>query len=367
MNRYKKWLITALMISAISIALLTGLTCNSETFEALKKIKLEYILAAALSHILFYIIWSLRTQALCKSLGYRISLVKTTEIIVSSTFVAAITPSSAGGEILRVPLLNQNGIPLGKATAIVVGERILDALFIFSCLPFALFILGDMLLNYEFDAAFIIANSLVFAILCFFVYAVWKPDKVKNIIHIIANKLTPYLGKKTDNTLLHFTEQIDREIDHFHESVRIFFAEGKKGLLWGLVYTLLFWIVDFSLLILILMGLSQKPSMLTAFAAQVLLTVVLLVPATPGSSGVAELGAVSIFSIFVNSSVLGITVLAWRALTYYMNLLFGGLMSLKVLRDMDLIKKLTGEPTEIQLDSEATILTDKITSFKEKI
>ncbi len=355
MNRYKKWLIATLIISAASIALLTNLTFNSETFEALRKIRLEYFLAAALSHILFYIIWSLRTQSLCKSLGYKISLMKSTEIIVSSTFVAAITPSSAGGELLRVPLLNKNGIPLGKATAIVVGERLLDALFIFLCLPFTLFILGDMFLNYQFDAALIIANSLVFIILLFFVYGIWKPEKLKHIIHKLAGKLAPFLGKRTDDVLFNFAEQIDREIDNFHDSVKIFLSEGKKGLIWGIIYTFLFWIVDFSLLVLILMGLSQKPSILAAFAAQVLLTVVLLVPATPGSSGVAELGAVSVFSMFVNSSVLGITVLAWRALTYHMNLLFGGIVSLKILKDMDLIKKLTEDSAELQRDSEKMV------------
>jgi uncharacterized protein (TIRG00374 family) len=339
MNKYKKWLITALIISAISIALVTGLTFNSETIEALRKIRLEYILAAALSHIFLYFIWGFRTQALCDALGYKVSVIKLTEIVTSSTFLAGITPYCAGGDLLRMHLLNKNGIPPGRATAIVAGERLLDALFIFSCLPFSLYILGDMNLNYKFDVAFVIAISLVFTILFFLIYGIWKPGKVKHLIHRIAGKLAPFLGKRTDDALFHLTEQIDEEIDHFHDSVRIFFSEGRKGVLWGMVYTLLFWIVDFSLLVLILMGLSQKPSILTVFAAQVLLTVVLLVPATPGASGVAELGAASIFLIFISSSVLGITVLAWRALTYHMNLLLGGIMSLKILRDMDLIKK----------------------------
>jgi len=355
MNRYKKWLIVTLIISVASIALLTNLTFNSETLEALRKIKLEYFLAAALSHILLYIVWGLRTQSLCKALGYKISSMKSTEIIVSSTFVAAITPASAGGDLLRVPLLNKNGIPLGKATAVVVGERLLDALFIFICLPFTLFILGDMFLNYEFDIALIIASLLVFAILLLFIYGVWKPEKLKRIINRLADKLAPFMGKWTDDSIFHLTERIDNEIDHFHDSVKILFSEGKKGLIWGIIYTFLFWIVDFSLLVLILMGLSQEPSILAAFAAQVLLTVILLVPATPGSSGVAELGAVSIFSMFVNSSVLGITVLAWRALTYHMNLLFGGIVSLKILKDMDMIKKLTEDSAELQRDSEKTV------------
>jgi len=255
-------------------------------------------------------------------------------------------------------LLNKNRIPLGRTTAIVFVERLLDALFIFSCLPFALFILEDMISNYKFNAAFVIANSLVFIILVFFIYGLWKPEKVKHIIHRIAGKLAPFLGKQTDDALFNLMEQIDREIDHFHDSIRIFLSEGRKGLLWGMIYTLLFWIVDFSLLILILMGLSQKSSILTVFAAQVLLTVILLVPATPGASGVAELGAASIFSIFVSSSVLGVTVLAWRTLTYHMNLLLGGIMSLKILKDMDLIKKLTGESTELQQDSETIVIAD---------
>jgi len=346
MTRYKNWLIGSLFISAVSIALVTCLTYNSETVEALRKIRLEYILAAVLIHILSYLIWGLRTRTLCKALGYRIGVLKVTEIVVSSTFVAGITPSSAGGEFLRIHSLNRNEIPLGRATAIVVGERLLDAVFIFSCLPFAFYILGDILSDYKFDAVFLTANFLVFLLLVIFIYGVWKPEKVKHITHRLTGRLALFFGKKTDSANSHLMEQIDREIDHFHDSVKVFFSEGKKGLLWGILYTFIFWIVDFSLLILLLMGLSQTPSIATAFAAQVILTVIMIIPATPGASGVAELGAASIFSIFVDSSVLGITVLSWRALTYHMNLLAGGLVSLKIVKDMNLIKKLIGDPVE---------------------
>ncbi|HII79618.1 MAG TPA: flippase-like domain-containing protein [Methanosarcina sp.] len=348
MTRYKKWLIGSLVISAVSIALVTCLTFNSETVEALRKIKLEYILAAVLLHIISYLIWGLRTRALCKALGYRISVLKVMEIVISSTFVAGITPSSAGGEFLRVHSLSRNRIPLGRATAIVVGERLIDAIFIFCCLPFAFYVLGDVLSDYKFDAAFLIANVLVFVLLVFFIYGVWKPEKVKHITRRLTGRLAPFFGKKTDAAISHLMEQIDREIDHFHDSVRVFFSEGKKGLLWGILYTFIFWIVDYSLLILILMGLSRTPSITTVFAAQVLLSVIMVIPATPGASGVAELGAASIFSIFVDSSILGITVLAWRALTYHMNLLVGGLVSMKMIKDTNLFKKLIGDPVESQ-------------------
>jgi glycosyltransferase 2 family protein len=62
-----------------------------------------------------------------------------------------------------------------------------------------------------------------------------------------------------------------------------------------------------------------------------------------------ELGAVPIFSTFVAAPILGVAVLAWRAITYHMNLLIGGIISLKVVKDMDRIKKLMGSFTELQL------------------
>jgi glycosyltransferase 2 family protein len=347
MNSYKKWLIAALVISGVSVALVICLTFNSDTIEALKRIKLKYILAAALFHIFSYFIWGARTRVLCNALGYRVNYFKIVEMIISSVFAAAITPSSAGGEPVRMHMLHRNNIPLGKATAIIVGERLLDAFLIFASLPFALYIMRDLLSNSKLNAALLTANLLAFMVLIFFIYGLWKPEKVKNITHKITARFAHVLGKRTDISISHFTEKIDTEIDLFHESIRVFISEGKKGLLWGMIFTFLFWVVEFFQLVLILIGLSQTPSILTTFAAQVLLAVIMIVPATPGASGVAELGAASIFSVFVNTSIIGITVIAWRALTYYMNLLLGGLMSLKVIKDMDLIKKLMGNSTEL--------------------
>jgi glycosyltransferase 2 family protein len=347
MNRYKKWFIAALLISVVSVFLVICLTFNEGTIEALKKIKLEYILAAALFHICSYFIWGARTRVLCNALGYRIDYFKIIEIVLSSVFAAAITPSSAGGDPVRMHMLYRNGIPLGKATAVIVGERLLDAFLIFASLPFALYIMRDVLSNSKLNAALLTANLLAFLILIFFIYGLWKPGKVKSIIHKITGRFAHVLGKRTDTSITYLMEQVDKEIDLFHESIRIFISEGKRGLLWGIIFTFLFWVVEFFLLVLILIGLSQTPSVLIAYAAQVLLALVMIVPATPGASGVAELGAATIFSVFINTSIIGITVIAWRAVTYYMNLLIGGFMSLKVIKDMDLIKKMIGNSVEL--------------------
>ena len=215
--------------------------------------------------------------------------------------------------------------------------------------------MGDILSNYKLDVALLTASCLAFFALIVFIYGLCKPEKIKNIIFQVIRKFATILGKWTDDEIAHFIEQVDREMDIFHESVRILISEGKKGLLWGMFFTILFWTVEFFQLVLILMGLSKIPSILTAFAAQILLVVVMIVPSTPGASGIAELGAATIFSVFVDASILGVTVISWRALTYYMNLLIGGFISLKVVKDMDLINKLIEKSTEPQRSSENDI------------
>lgn len=335
MNKYKKWLIGSILISAISFAIVTGLTFDSGTFEALKKVKIEYIFAAVLLHTFSFFVWSFRTQALCKALGYRVNFIKTIELVLSSSFVAGITPSSAGGEPVRIHMLYKNNVPLGKATAIVFGERLLDAFLIFAFLPLALYIFKGMFSNYSFDMAFLVVNLIVVLVLIFFVYGLLKPEKLKGAMHFVVIRFTPFFGKKTGAAVSHILERLDTEIDHFHDSILMFFSDGRKGLFYGIVYTFLFWVLEFCPLILILNGLNQHPSIILAFAAQILLSLVMIVPATPGSSGIAELGAASLFSVFVNSSLLGIAVIAWRTITYQLNLVLGGVVSLKVLKDMN--------------------------------
>src|SRR5208283_5162015 len=223
MNRYKKLLIGALFISAASIALVVILTFDSETIAALRRIKLEYILASAIFHIFSYFIWGARTRALCKSLGYEVKYLKIVEIILSGVFAAGITPSSVGGEPLRIHMLYLNKIPFGRATAIIIGERLLDA---------------------------------------FLIYGLCKPEKVKNIIFWVIRKFSPFLGKWKDYDISRLMEQVDREMNLFHESARLLISEGKKGLFWGMFFTILFWTVEFFQLVLILMGLSKIPSIL---------------------------------------------------------------------------------------------------------
>ena len=85
----------------------------------------------------------------------------------------------------------------------------------------------SMLSNYRLNFVLVMASSLVLLVLFSFVYAIWKPSKMKHVIHWTTDKIAPFFEKKTNNAFLGLTKQIYREIERFHDSIRVFFSEGR--------------------------------------------------------------------------------------------------------------------------------------------
>ncbi|SFM19877.1 lysylphosphatidylglycerol synthase transmembrane domain-containing protein [Methanolobus profundi] len=338
MNKIKKWIIVSLLISLISGLIVVLFTFDSDTLSALMELKTEYLIAAAIIHSLTYVIWGMRTHSLCKALGYDIGYMRSIEIVTSGTLAASITPSSLGGEPLRIHLLYGEKMPLGKATAVVLGERVLDGILILALAPISIYIIRGVLNDPVFDAMFLFAEAGLIFILFLILYALWRPDPTKKVVYFFVRRVAPLLGKKTDAALEKVIDRVDSELEHFHDSISVLMNEGRKGLSYGIFHTLAFWFVDFSMLYVILVGLNQHPDPIIVFAAQVILMILIVIPATPGASGIAEFAGTTVFSLFVASSVLGIAVIAWRAFTFYMNLLVGGFVSFKILKDADFIK-----------------------------
>lgn len=342
MSKFEKWLKASLLISGMSVVILLLITVNSETIEAILKIKYQYIALAIILHVIAYFMWALRTRTMCWGINYQIRFIRCVEIVTASTFAASITPSSIGGEPVRIELLHQSDLPIGRASAIILGERFMDALLILSSAPFALYMLRHVFSDSNLDLVFIIGEFILLSALVLTLYGIFRPVHLKRITHFMAIKISRLFGKKRQDQTFYILKQVDSELDNFHESLRMLLNEGRHSLLYGMIFTVFYWLLEFSILPAILFGFNVNPPIILAFAAQVLLLIIMAVPVTPGASGVAELGATTIFSVFVSSSLIGVTVVAWRAFTYYMNLLVGGFVSIKIVKDTELMNRLFG-------------------------
>jgi hypothetical protein len=265
------------------------------------------------------------------SLGYHIGFFYSLNLVFANLLLAAITPSQAGGEPVRIHELYKANVPLGDATAIVIIERVLDGIVLAFLAVFAMIVLADQWKSTGVISQVMFSLTLIFVIGCLFLFylAIKWPDKVKKIVH----RCVRFFTRTWESPRVEvFITRTDEEIDNFNEAVIKFVKSAKGGLLWGLLFTLLYWISEILIASLILLGLGQPPLILESFVIQLVLAILMMIPLTPGASGIAEVGATSMYALFIPSSIVGIFVVIWRTVLFYFNIALGILSSFLIVR-----------------------------------
>jgi hypothetical protein len=317
----RKLLILSIGISVLAIIAVFAITVSEETLLSLSSIRPGYLFLAILFHFLAWLIWSLRIKVMSNAVGGKISFFDSIKIVVSSQFFACITPSKAGGEPVRIGLLNRNGLSVGDATAVVVGERILDALVLMTMAPISLFIFRDLMKhNTVLIFEFWVAAVLFFVLLVIVIYIAARPEKVKQFFrHPLVSKI------RVKVPIFRDSERINAEIDNFHRGLWGFIRGGRKDLSFSLILTIPRWLLEFVIASFILLGLNADPMWMESIAAQVILMMIVMIPITPGSSGIAELGIAPLYAGVLRKPMLGVFVLLWRFVTYYITLIVSGI------------------------------------------
>lgn len=318
----KKWLWISLGFSGIILVGVLYLTVDASTFRYLRQINVSFFLLALLTHVTALLFWSLRIKTMSASLGYRVGILHSFNLVCANLLVASLTPSQAGGEPVRVHELYKAGVRVGDATAIVITERILDGIVLSLGGAFFMLVLGREWHNIGsvFSYVLYISWILITLFVALFIYSFKNPGLLKRLINYTAGLFTRKWESGRVEKLAH---TIDREVDNFHYTLYTFIRQGKGGLVWGLFFTALFWFCEFIIVSFILMGLGQPPIFIESLIFQLVIAVIMMIPLTPGGSGVAEILFTSLYGLSVNSSVLGILVILWRSILYYFNILLG--------------------------------------------
>ncbi len=334
-NTIKLSIFLSLLFSISIIIIILYFTINAETIRYLSTtpIRYEFFITAAAVNLLCWIIWGARLKILSNAIdkSFNIRLWDSTKIVIANLFLANITPSVAGGEPVRIYLLNKNGLNLGGATAAVLGERLLDAIFIMITIPFAIFIFGGYITNIYFQIGLYVSIIIFLIIIGLFIFVLRYPTKIKKFLIRITKKIQKITKKDTSQQLIN---KISEEVDNFHTSMTFFLTKGKKTFLLAGILTALFWIAGWTIPILLLLGLGLEPFILESCAAQALIIIVAMMPTTPGSSGVTEGGLAALYSIFIPPSLVGIFVLLFRFVTYHIGLIAGAIFQYRIFKSV---------------------------------
>lgn len=352
-------IIISLALSIGIIIAILYLTVDSDTINNLRltDIHYEFFLVAVCLNVLYWFLWGLRLKILSNEMEPNVDITvwKATKIVIANLFLACITPSMAGGEPVRIHLLNKEGLSLGSSTAAVLGERLLDAIFMLICVPFAFLLFRNFInsSNVDFSSANMnyiswgLTIGVVFflVLLCLFAYAIIKPEKIKGFLLWINKKFSRFSKNKDKSRKV--VDRIHCEVDNFHNSMVCLGSKGRKSLLKASIVTVFFWLSGFLIPSMILMGLGLPPFFIESLAAQVLLLVIIMLPLTPGSAGVTEFGVAGLYGVMIGvgeGSLIGVFVLLYRFVSYHMNLIAGAIFQYRIFKSvasfsMDFIKK----------------------------
>ena len=344
-------IIISLVLSITVIILILKFTTNpNDIYELFRRdIRYEFFLAAVLLNIFSWFLWGARLKVLSNAVdkNVKIGVWKSTKIVIANLFLASITPSMAGGEPVRIHLLYKNGMNYGDATAVVLGERLIDAIFILTVVPIALYILKNRIATGALNIGLSIGVVAVIIFVLLFLFAIKYPEKIKSFLVFISKKTSRFSKGRKDEGNAKIVNRINSEVDNFHESMVFFLSEGKKSFLVGGLLTVVMWSTAFMIPSMLFLGLGINPFFIESYAAQILLLIIIMMPTTPGSTGVAELGVGALYATIIPASpsyLLGVFVLLFRFITYHMNLIVGAFFQYKIFKSvasfsLDTIKK----------------------------
>jgi uncharacterized protein (TIRG00374 family) len=333
-----KWVWLSIAFSVVVLVVVLATTVDENTLRYVLGLNLWFLFLAFVFRVASLVAWAFRIKTMSKALGYQVSFSHSFNLVLANLLAGAVTPGQAGGEPVRIHELYRADVKVGDATAVVIMERVLDGIILILMGVIAMIFLGSAWAHLSLGILIVmmVAWVLMGAVILVLFIAARRPEAVKarvmRILHWIGDRTKREGVRKA-------ISQADYEMDNFFSSVNRFTGASRRGLIFGSFFTVIFWASEFFVASLLLLSLGQPPFVAESYLFQLVIAVIMMIPLTPGSSGVAEISATSLYALIIPSSVLGIFVLLWRILLYYFNIAVGLVASLLIFR-----RELSAEP-----------------------
>ncbi len=309
----------------------TWQTILSSIGAAFRAVNLSYLFLAIGVTLMHYYLHCLRLQLLSWATGTFISLRSSAEFTFGGLFLGAITPFQSGGIPLQLYILKKEGLSVGKGGAVVMFRGVLSISVLVAGLPL---IFGyRALLGGGEVRALIKYLTVLYALLMFILLsALFRTEGLRRHAFGLADWLRRRGVMRSDG--LHGVfGRLFEEVTDFKTALRSYFRERKGRL--GLSFLATLFTMGFYFLLapilLAGMGVANVP-VAKAMVLGMMIAYLLPFTPTPGASGIAEVLSSALFLTVCPRNLLGVYVLLWRFLTFYIGVIFGGVLILRMLR-----------------------------------
>ena len=267
---------------------------------------------------------------------------------LGNEFLTAVTPFQSGGQPLMVFIMHRNNVSVGKGILITFFKTAGQIYFFALMAPLALLIWPEFL-NISGLTAFYIYGIIFFTyFLTLTIFVFFKPQASKKITLKFFNFLSRFKFFRKKNLAAGLKKTL-KEIDVFSYFIKSILKHKRLTFLWLFLLTALSWIFKFLVAVAVIWGLGEVVNVAQALGGQSVTNFLSFFAPTPGGSGVFEFTTNSVFKkVMSRQELLFVFVVIWRFITYYLSVVLGALVVVKVLK----IKKNTLDEEEMVIEQD---------------
>lgn len=318
----KRGLLLSLLIGVVSILLVLAFTKKDLNWESLQKIRPSYFILAVVLMIGSWLAKAGRLKILVDTMGGQIPLSRMLNIHLSACFVSQVTPTTGGGLPLQVYMIYRQGVNFGHTVAASVVDSFLTILFYIVVAPILLLIWRRQI-GVE-QTSLTVFFFLILLVCGFLLYLIFRPEMVGQwTVALGQTKFFRALDRK--GRLDRLGKRVSQEVIRYREALTLLAQQRRTALWWSVLLTFAYWGFYLAIAPVLLLGLNIEFNLVQTMIAQLLLNFIQPFFPTPGASGGAELSFAYFFQGVVPRWALGIYVMAWRFITYYLSLVFGAI------------------------------------------
>lgn len=316
----------AVLFSALAIFLIMRLTGNREGLASLFRVDRMSLATAGALVVAGWVLDAIRIKTLVRAMGGKLGFWSALRITLAGAFAACVTPFDTGGEPLQVYLLHRHGFGAGESTAVIAVKAIVSSL---ARLALALifpvwYIVGRRSWDLPggLEVALFIGLVLYILVLALIGFFAVYPESVGAVVHrVLRNKFAGRVvpAHAAESVL----EKVRAGVNDFRAAFMTFVRERRPALIAIAILSLFGWATAFFIPVLLLRGLGVDPPFAQTMGVAGIFYLAAAYAPTPGSSGAAEASLALLFGSIVPFRLLGVFVLLWRGVTYYLTLLVG--------------------------------------------
>jgi uncharacterized protein (TIRG00374 family) len=298
-------------------------TTDRGTFAALGAFPRRYLVLAVLLGLVPWLTNAFRLVIWTRFIGYSLSVREALRIVLGSEVGSSLLPTSTGGELIRLGMLVQRGVPAGAAGSIFTLAYLEDTLFFAIALPVAfvwsgageLPIFGQIAEQFQTDAVRALLVGVILlagtSLLLRMVFTGWFGDRVQ---------------RGAFRSYVRIRHRVRRTWQDARGVYSLVIRRGKLRFVATWLLGAIQWTCRYSVATALVAFLGAPVDPVLFFLLQwVVFTAMMFIP-TPGASGGAEAAFYLVYSALIPASIIGLATAGWRFFTFYLQLGLGSLV-----------------------------------------